>query len=102
MDPILGLQAALTRQTPEGHSPGGWFPEQRLTLEESLPGFTAVPAWVSGREDRVGRIREGHWADLTVFARNLFTTPAGEWPSVPVELTIVNGEVLFQNGEKCF
>jgi predicted amidohydrolase YtcJ len=102
LDPILGLQAAVTRQTPEGHPAGGWFPEQRLTLEESLPGFTTVPAWVSGREDRVGRIREGHWADLAVFARNLFITPAGEWPSVPVELTIVNGEVLFQNGEKCF
>jgi predicted amidohydrolase YtcJ len=102
LDPILGLQAAVTRQTPEGHPLGGWFPEQRLTLEESLPGFTTIPAWVSGREDRVGSIRKGLWADLTVFARDLFTTPADEWPSVPVELTIVNGEVLFQNGEKHF
>jgi len=38
----------------------------------------------------------GHWADLTVFARDLFTTPPAEWTSVPVEMTVVNGEVLFQ------
>jgi hypothetical protein len=98
MDPILGLQAAVTRQTPEGLPPGGWYPDQRLTLEESLPGFTSAPAWVSGREDRVGRIRAGLWADLTVFARDLSATPAAEWHAVPVEMTVVNGEVLFRNG----
>jgi len=99
LDPILGLQAAVTRQTPEGNPPGGWFPEQRLTLEESLAGFTTAPAWVSGRNDRLGSIRVGHAADLTVFAGDLFTTPPGEWTSVPVEMTIVNGEVLFQHGK---
>jgi predicted amidohydrolase YtcJ len=96
LDPILGLQAAVTRQTPEGDPPGGWFPEQRLTVEESLAGFTSAPAWVSGREDRLGRIRVGQAADLTVFAQDLFATPPRDWTSVPVEMTIVNGEVLFQ------
>jgi predicted amidohydrolase YtcJ len=96
--PILGLQAAVTRQTPEGQPPGGWFPGQRLTLEESISGFTAVPAWVSGRQEQSGSIRVGKWADLTVFAQNLFVVPAGEWPSVPVEMTIVNGEVLYRHG----
>jgi hypothetical protein len=100
MDPILGLQAAVTRQTPAGDPPGGWFPAQRLTLAESLAGFTTMPAWVSGREDRSGSVRVGNWADLTVFARDLFATPEGEWPSVPVEMTVVNGEVAFQNGGK--
>ncbi len=96
LDPILGLQAAVTRQTPEGEPAGGWFPDQRLSIEESLRGFTAMPAWVSGREDRVGCIRPGLWADLTVFAQDLFTVPAAQWHGVPVEMTIVNGEVLYQ------
>jgi predicted amidohydrolase YtcJ len=96
MDPMLGLQAAVTRQTPEGLPPGGWYPDQRLTLEESLHGFTAAPAWVSRREDRGGVIRPGMWADLTIFSRNLFATPPSEWTSVPVEMTVVNGEVLYR------
>jgi predicted amidohydrolase YtcJ len=96
--PILGLQAAVTRQTPEGQPPGGWFPGQRLTLEESIAGFTAAPAWASGRQEQSGSIRVGKWADLTVFAQDLFIVPPSEWPSVPVEMTIVNGEVLYQHG----
>lgn len=98
MDPILGLQAAVTRQTPEGLPPGGWYPDQRLNLEESLPGFTTAPAWVSGRQEQSGSIRVGKWADLTVFAQDLFVVPPSEWPSVPVEMTIVNGEVLYRHG----
>jgi len=98
MDPILGLQAAVTRQTPEGLPPGGWYPDQRLNLEESLPGFTTAPAWVSGRQEQSGSIRVGKWADLTVFAQDLFGVPPSEWPSVPVEMTIVNGEVLYRHG----
>jgi predicted amidohydrolase YtcJ len=98
MDPILGLQAAVTRQTPEGLPLGGWYPDQRLSLEESLPGFTTAPAWVSGRQEQSGSIRVGKWADLTVFAQDLFDVPPGEWPSVPVEMTIVNGEVLYRHG----
>ncbi|MBI5578856.1 MAG: amidohydrolase [Deltaproteobacteria bacterium] len=96
--PILGLQAAVTRQTPEGKPPGGWFPGQRLTLEEGISGFTAAPAWVAGREEQSGSIRVGKWADLTVFAQDLFVVPPSEWPSVPVEMTIVNGEVLYRHG----
>jgi hypothetical protein len=96
LDPILGLQAAVTRQTPAGEPPGGWFPEQRLTLEESLAGFTSAPAWVSGREDRTGGIRPGYWADLTVFAEDLFEVPAARWHQVPVEMTLVDGEILYQ------
>jgi len=66
--------------------------------EESLSGFTAAPAWVAGRQEQSGSIRVGKWADLTVFAQDLFVVPPSEWPSVPVEMTIVNGEVLYRHG----
>jgi predicted amidohydrolase YtcJ len=45
----------------------------------------------------VGRIRAGFWADLTVFGRDLSATPPAEWHTVPVEMTVVNGEVLYRN-----
>jgi predicted amidohydrolase YtcJ len=86
--------AKIIRDTP---GPNGTA-SSTCSLEESLSGFTAAPAWVSGRQERSGSIRVGKWADLTVFAQDLFGVPASEWPFVPVEMTIVNGEVVYRYG----
>jgi len=94
--PILGIQAAVTRQTPEGDPPGGWFPEERLTLEEAIAGFTQVAAWNAGRPEVTGTLSPGKWADLTVFHRDLFQVSPEEWPAVGVEMTVVGGEVAYR------
>jgi len=96
INPVLGLQAAVTRQTCQGEPDGGWFPDQRLTLEESLLGFTQVPAWTARREDLLGSIAPGKLADLTVLDQDLFQLPPREWPSVKVKLTIIGGEIVHQ------
>ena len=96
INPVLGLQAAVTRQTCEGEPAGGWFPDQRLSLEESLPGFTSAPAWTSRREGDLGTIAPGKLADLTVFEQDLFDLPPSDWPSVKTELTIIGGEIVYQ------
>ena len=96
--PILGIQAAVTRQTRDGKPEGGWFPEQRLTLEDSLRGFTRNAAWTSRREDCLGTLDVSKRADLTVFSRDLTALPPREWPAVEVEWTVVNGRFAFQKG----
>jgi predicted amidohydrolase YtcJ len=96
INPILGLQAAVTRQTPEGEPPGGWFPEERLTLEECIEGFTRIPAWTSGRENELGSISVGKRADITVFEKNLFEVAPKSWPSIAVEMTMIDGDIVYQ------
>jgi len=96
INPIYGIHAAVTRQTPTGEPPGGWFPEQKLSLEESITGFTAVAAWSARREDSLGAVAPGKSADLTVFSRDLASLAPAEWPSVEIEMTVVNGEVVYR------
>lgn len=96
INPLLGLHAAMTRQRPDGEPAGGWYPEQRLSLEESLHAFTAVPAWTSRREERLGALRPGMLADLTIFAEELDRLPPERLPAVPVEMTMVGGEVVYR------
>jgi predicted amidohydrolase YtcJ len=96
INPLLGLQAAVTRQTPEGEPPGGWFPEERLSLEEGIEGFTRVPAWTAHREESLGSITPGKRADITVFEKNLFEVPPENWPSIEVEMTIIDGEIVYR------
>jgi hypothetical protein len=96
INPIYGIHAAVTRQTLTGEPPGGWFPEQKLSLEESITGFTAVAAWNARCEDNLGSIAPGKWADLTVFERDLFNLAPKEWPEVATEMTVVHGEVVYR------
>jgi predicted amidohydrolase YtcJ len=95
INPLLGFHAALTRQDLSGQPREGWFPDERLDLEEIVHAFTWVPAWVSRKEHALGSLGPGRKADLVVFAEDLFRMPPGQVFSVPVEMTMVDGEVLY-------
>jgi len=95
INPLLSFHAALTRQDLSGEPSEGWFPDERLRLEEVIHAFTRVPAWVSRKENDLGSLGPGRKADLVVFAEDLFQMPPGQVFSVPVEMTMVDGEVLF-------
>ena len=86
----------MTRQTVLGDPPGGWFPEQKLSLEDSIAGYTAAAAWSTRREDELGSIVPGKWADLTVYNQDLFSLPCDQWPDVDTEMTVVHGEVVYR------
>lgn len=96
INPLLSFHAAMTRQRPDGQPEAGWFPAQKLSLEETLHAFTAVPAWVSRKEDRLGVLKPGMLADLAVFAEDLSTLPPEKLLAVKVELTVVGGEVVYR------
>lgn len=93
VSPLLGLHAAVTRQDRAGHPPGGWYPDQRLSLDEAVALFTTGPAYGSFSDQRRGRIAPGFDADLTVFDRPLSATGLLQ---TEVDMTIVAGRVVFE------
>ena len=95
-DPLDGIYAAVTRQTLDGNPEGGWYPEERISVDAALRAYTVNNAWVAGEENSKGRIAEGFLADLAVLDRNIFEIEPTELKDVLVDLTVVGGEVVFE------
>jgi hypothetical protein len=96
VDPLLGIYAAVTRQDLDGQPAGGWLPDQRLSREEALRGFTADAAWSLFLDDQVGTLEVGKRADLVVFDRDPMTVAAADIPHARVDLTVVGGRVVYR------
>ncbi len=96
VNPFWGIYAAITRADAEGKPPGGWHPEQRLSLEEALRGFTAGAAYAAFAEDRLGMLRPGMQADLTLVDRDLFHVAPRDLLKSRIIATIIAGQVAFE------
>jgi hypothetical protein len=93
VQPLFGLHAAVTRQDTSGQPAGGWYPDQRLSLEQAVAAFTTGGAYAAFAEEHRGRIKTGMLADLTVYDRPL----AGDaLLKTAVDMTIVGGEVVYE------
>ena len=96
---FYGLHSAVTRQDKQLQPAGGWYPEQRLTIEEAIRAYTSWSAYAAFREDQTGIIAKDRWADLTV----MDIDPLALAATVPEKIlagrilaTIVNGKVVYQ------
>ncbi|HUF13409.1 MAG TPA: amidohydrolase [Longimicrobiales bacterium] len=98
MEPVQGLYSAVTRQSREepGTPPGGWLPEQRLTIAEAIRAYTAIPAWVEFQEQHKGTLERGMLADLVVWDRDLLSVDPGAILEAEPVLTVVDGRVVFE------
>jgi predicted amidohydrolase YtcJ len=99
LDPLLGIYAAVTRETIDGKNPGGWHPEQRITLEQAIRAYTIDAAYAEFSEKKKGSIENGKLADLVVVDRNLFTISPSEIKEARIEMTIVGGTVVYRRPE---
>src|SRR5215467_13280096 len=97
LNPFYGIYAAITRQDPQGNPPGGWYPEQKLTLDEALKGYTIEAAYAEFEEKDKGSIEAGKLADLTVISEDITKLPAKEILSIRVLRTIIGGKVVFES-----
>lgn len=96
-NPFWGIHAAVTRQRADG-SPGpeGWHPEQRLTVQEAIEGFTLGAAYAAYAEKRLGKLAEGYLADLIVLEKDPFTCNPVELKDLQSSATMVGGEWVWQ------
>jgi predicted amidohydrolase YtcJ len=100
MDPLAGLHAAVMRRNARGEPDGGWYPDERLSLENALRAYTSGSARPTGEEAGAGRIAEGCFGDFVVLSRDLFEmNEPMEMLQASVEMTVVGGEVVY-DGER--
>jgi len=71
-NPFPGIAAAISREDGQGQPPGGWMPEQKLTLEQALAAFTRGAAHAGFAEDRLGSLERGKYADFVLIDRDIF------------------------------
>ncbi len=94
LNPMLTLYAAVTRRTLDGKNPDGWFPEQKLTLPESIQAYTMGSAYAEFSENEKGSITAGKFADIVVLDSDLFALPPEKIKDAKVLYTIVGGQVV--------
>jgi predicted amidohydrolase YtcJ len=94
--PLEGIYGAVTRRTLDDKNPGGWVPEQKITVEEALRAYTATAAYASFEEQRKGTLSPGRAADLVMLDRNIFDIAPEEIRNVKVLLTMVGGRAVFR------
>lgn len=95
-NPLLGIYAAVTRQTLDGLPTEGWFPEERIDVETALRAYTINNAYAAGEEELKGSITPGKLADLVVLDRDPFRVHPAELKELQVLMTIVGGNVVHE------
>jgi predicted amidohydrolase YtcJ len=98
LNPIEGLYAAVTRKDRLGEEGEGWFPEQKLTMEEAIKFYTLGSAYAQFMDDRKGMIKPGYLADIVIVDKDLLTIHESEIMKTKVDYTIAGGKVVFASG----
>ena len=69
---------------------------QSVDVETALRSFTVWAAHQMFLEDKVGTIEPGKYADLAVWDRDALTVPTDELRDMACDMTVFNGEVVFE------
>ncbi|MBL8227595.1 MAG: amidohydrolase [Bryobacterales bacterium] len=96
VNPIRGIHNAVNRRTVDGKPPGGWLPEQRVSLETALHGYTTQAAYASFEEATKGMIRAGMLADVIILSHDIFAIDPVKLHEATVVCTVFNGNVIYR------
>jgi predicted amidohydrolase YtcJ len=93
--PLEGIYAAVTRRTLDDRHPGGWVPEQKISVEEALRAYTKGGAYAAFREKELGTLTPGMLADLVIIDHDLTRVPPETIRDARIMLTMVGGRIVF-------
>jgi predicted amidohydrolase YtcJ len=93
---MLGLYAAVTRKTLSGQPEGGWFPQEKITIEEAIRAYTLNTAYAGFEENIKGSLETGKLADFVILSDNLLTMGPDGIKDVTVLMTVVGGRVVYE------
>jgi len=95
-NPFPGLAAAVSRQDMNGQPPGGWIPEERMSFEQALAGFTRGAAYAGFAETRIGSLEPGKWADFIIVDRDVSKVDPQALAHTEVSETWVAGNKVWE------
>ncbi|MFZ0280897.1 MAG: amidohydrolase [Bacteroidales bacterium] len=98
LNPMEGLYAAVTRKERLGEEGEGWFPDQKLTMEEAIKYYTLGSAYAQFMEDRKGMIKRGYLADIVITDKDLLVIPESQIMKTKVDYTITGGKIVYSSG----
>ena len=93
-----GLYAAVTRKERLGEEGNGWYPEQKITMEEAIIYYTLGSAYAQFMEDRKGKLKTGYLADIVITENDLLTIPENEIMKTRIDYTITGGKIVYASG----
>ena len=100
LDPALGLEAAVTRRTLDGANPGGWLPDERITVAEALAAYTSGGAFAEFTEADKGALAPGRLADLVVLSEDPLAIAPERLHEVRAEVTVAGGRIVHDRGAR--
>jgi predicted amidohydrolase YtcJ len=95
LDPVLTVYAAVTRATLDGKNPNGWFPEQKLSVAETIEAYTMGSAYAEFQENEKGSITPGKLADMVLLSDDIFSIDPGRIRDTKVLKTFVGGKLVY-------
>jgi predicted amidohydrolase YtcJ len=100
LNPWEGVQTAVTRQTIDGKPGAGFVPDERLTVAETVEGYTLGAAFAARREESEGSLEIGKLADLIIVSQNIFEIDPHKIGETRVLTTMVGGRIVYRADEK--
>ena len=95
LNPMMGVYAAVTRRTLDDKNPGGWVPEQKISVGEALRAYTYGNAWATFNEQKWGTLAQGRFADVVVLDHDPFAVAPESLGTIKPRYTIVGGKVVY-------
>lgn len=97
--PMLGIYAAVTRQTLDGKNPTGWVPEQKISVDQALTAYTSGAAYAAFEDQKSGSIKQGYLADLVLLDHNILEIKPDSLQFVKVKWTFLGGRQIYKQAQ---
>ena len=94
-NPFDGIHAAVTRQNKQNQPPGGWIPQQAISIEETMRSFSIDAAWAAHQEETLGGLSPGKWADFILLDQDIYAiAPEDLWKTQVLETWLAGKRVF--------
>lgn len=97
LNPMLGIYAAVTRRTLDDKNPNGWFPAQKISVEEAVYAYTQGSAYAEFQENIKGSLSTGKLADFVVLSEDIFAMRREQIKNARVLKTFLGGKLVFES-----